>query len=159
MVATIAVLMILGTMAMPLARNAVKRHREAELRRDLNVMCAAIDRYHRYAMRGAIEPWDPDWEFYPPDLDTLVEGVELNSSSGKPRTEKFLREIPLDPMTGDRTWGMRSYQQDPEETTWDAKNIWDVFSLSPGTALDGSAYSEWGCEDTSPNEPGINPRW
>ena len=159
MVATISVLFILVTMAMPLARNAVKRHREAELHRALNVMCSAIDRYHRLAQRGAIKPWDPDWEFFPPDLETLVEGVEMNSPGGKPRTEKFLREIPVDPMTGKQEWGQRSYQQDATETTWDGQNLWDVYTLSSGIALDGSNYSDWGCEDTAPNEPGINPRW
>jgi general secretion pathway protein G len=147
MICTIAVLAILATVAMPLARNAVQRSKEAELRRDLEVMCAGINRYHQYAMAGAIPAWDPDWDYYPPDLDSLVEGIELNAAqSGKTQVQQFLREIPVDPLTGDRTWGYRSYQMESDDTTWDGANVFDVYSLSTGTALDGSSYSTWGCE-------------
>ncbi|PYT07501.1 MAG: general secretion pathway protein GspG [Acidobacteria bacterium] len=153
----VALLLVLATIAMPLARNTVQRHKEAELRRDLNVICAAIDRYHQYAITGAIKPWDPDWEGYPPDLETLVEGVEITGTAtgGRQKVVKILREIPVDPLTGERTWGLRSYQMDPDTKGWDQKNVWDVYSLSSGTALDGTSYSDWGCEDTSPGEPGF----
>jgi general secretion pathway protein G len=156
-VCAMAVLIILTTLAMPLARNAMQRRKEAELHRALNVMCAAIDRYHRYALNGAIKPWDPEWEGYPPDLETLVEGVEVAGQTGKQRTEKLLREVPEDPLTGERTWGLRSYQNEPDEG-WDGKNVYDVYSLSQGTALDGTNYNEWGCEDVSHNEPGFSLR-
>src|SRR5438093_11537541 len=77
----VALLLILATIAMPLARNTVQRHKEAELRRDLNVICAAIDRCHQYASTGAIKPWDPDWQAYPPDLETRVERVEITGTA------------------------------------------------------------------------------
>jgi len=159
-VCAIAVLLILVTLAMPLARNAVQRRKEAELHHAMRIMCTAIDRYHRYALSGIIKPWDPDWEGYPPDLETLVEGVELigTGSGARPKVEKFLREIPMDPMTGERTWGLRSYQMDSDDDGWDGKNVYDVYSLATGTALDGTLYSEWGCEDTSPLEPGFQIR-
>ena len=150
MICTIAVLAILATVAMPLAQNAVQRRKEVELHRDLEVMCAGINRYHQYALAGAIPSWDPDWNYYPPDLDSLVEGIELNAAqSGKTQVEAFLREIPVDPLTGERSWGYRSYQMDPDDTTWDGANVFDVYSLSAGTALDGTEYSTWGCEGTT----------
>jgi general secretion pathway protein G len=144
MVAAIAVLAILTTVAMPLGRNAMIRKREAELRRDLSLMRAAIDRYHYAALLGAIKPWDPDWQQYPPDLETLVEGVETTAAeAGRTRVEKFLREIPVDPMTGEADWVLRSYQNEPDDTAWDGENLFDVRSASPGIALDGTNYSDW----------------
>jgi general secretion pathway protein G len=138
------VLAVLALMAMPLGKNALQRRKEWELRRALSVMRNAIDRYHEFAVVGRIQPWDPDWEFYPPDLETLVEGVEVaGTQGGEPRVERFLREIPEDPMTGERAWGLRSYQMDPDETSWDGANLYDVYSLAPGIGLNEMPYSEW----------------
>jgi len=143
-VCAIALLAILATIAMPLGRNAAVRRREAELRVSLATMRRAIDRYHQLASTGAIQPWDPDWEYYPPDLETLVEGIEVSSpQAGQVKVEKFLRDIPIDPMTGERDWSLRSYQMDPDDTSWDGKNVFDVRSLSTGVALDGTLYSDW----------------
>ncbi len=144
MAAALAVLAILTTVAMPLGRNLLIRQRETELRHALTIMRAAIDRYHQAALVGAIKPWDPDWQQYPPDLETLVEGVELTAAeSGRTRVEHYLREIPVDPMTGTPDWILRSYQMDADDTAWDGQNVFDVRSSSTGTALDGTNYSDW----------------
>jgi general secretion pathway protein G len=192
-----AILLILASAAMPVARYTVKRQKEAELHRELREMRDAIDRYKDAADRNLIRV-EAGSEGYPPDLDTLVKGVDLTSqqgagipgatSPGQPivpstgfgggafgnsfgssvgssfgqtqsgrnqgsnssnlgqdliRHVRFLRRIPVDPMTGKAEWGMRSVQDDPESTSWGGKNVFDVFSLSTSTALDGSKYSDW----------------
>jgi general secretion pathway protein G len=144
MVATVVILLCVTSVALPLSVNAVRRGKELRLRRALNSMRAAIDEYNKYAKANAIQAWDPDWEMYPKDLDMLVEGVEVTMpNSPTPKTVQFLRQIPVDPMTGQATWGTRSYQDDPGETSTGGENLYDVYSLSMATALDGSLYSEW----------------
>lgn len=194
-----AILLILASAAMPVARYTVKRQKEAELRRELREMRDAIDRYKDAADRNLIRV-EAGSEGYPPDLDTLVKGVDLTAqqgggipgatSPGQPivpstgfggalgnsfgssssnsfgsssfgqtqtpgqnnssnlgqdliRHVRFLRRIPVDPMTGKAEWGMRSVQDDPDSTSWGGKNVFDVFSLSTNTALDGTKYSDW----------------
>ena len=137
MIAAITILMILTGMAVPLARVTIKRERERELRHDLWQLRDAIDRYKDAADRGAFQIKIGS-EGYPPDLDTLVEGVDV---SGKKL--KFLRHIPVDPMTGSAEWGMRSMQDDPTSDSWDGNNVFDVYTKSTGTALDGSKYKDW----------------
>ena len=200
-----AILLILASAAMPVARYTVKRQKEAELRRELREMRDAIDRYKDAADRNLIRV-EVGSEGYPPDLDTLVKGVDLtaqqgagipgatspgqpivpstgfggafgnsfgNSSSnsfsssfGQTQTQpgqtqtpgqnnssnlgqdlirhvRFLRRVPVDPMTGKAEWGMRSVQDDPDSTSWGGKNVFDVFSQSTSTALDGTKYSDW----------------
>jgi len=140
------ILMILATAALPLTRVTIKRGREVELRRELREMRDAIDRYKDKADRGLIKV-EADTEGYPPDLDTLVKGVQVggNAPGGTVagETVRFLRRIPQDPMTGRSEWGMRSARDDPGTSSWGGKNVFDVYSLSQGTALDGTKYADW----------------
>jgi general secretion pathway protein G len=173
-----AILLILASAAMPVARYTVKRQQEAELHRELREMRDAIDRYKDASDRNLIRV-EAGTEGYPPDLDTLVKGVDVVSQTGagitgattpgQPlvpstgfggafgqtsgqsgsagqdliRHVRFLRRIPVDPMTAHAEWGMRSVQDDPDSTSWGGKDVFDVFSLSTGTALDGTKYSDW----------------
>src|SRR5258708_21642006 len=137
MIAAITILMILTGMAIPLARVTIKRERERELRHDLWEMRDAIDRYKDAAERGAFQI-KVGSEGYPPDLDTLVTGVDVNG-----KKLKFLRHIPIDPMTGNTEWGMRSMQDDPTSDSWDGNNVFDVYTKSAGTGLDGTKYKDW----------------
>jgi general secretion pathway protein G len=131
------ILMILTTLALPLARFTVKRERERILRADLWEMRDAIDRYKDAADRNAFQT-KVDSQNYPPDLETLVKGVDV---SGK--KIRFLRKIPVDPMTGNTEWGLRSMQDDPESDSWGEQNVFDVYTKSMDTALDGTKYKDW----------------
>jgi general secretion pathway protein G len=138
------IILILASAVMPLARVATVRMKEAELRRALREIRTAIDRYKDAVDQGRIGGTDvkAGSEGYPPDLDVLVEGVTpLNDASG--RKLKFLRRIPVDPMTQDADWGRRAYQDDPDSTSWGGGNVFDVYSKSGGTALDGTKYRTW----------------
>ena len=135
-----SILLILSTAAMPLAKFTVKRQRESELRQDLRDMRNAIDRYKDLSDRNLIRV-EVGSEGYPPDLETLVKGVQLGA--GNDRKIRFLRRVPIDPMTGRADWGLRAIQDDPDSTGWGGKNIFDVYSKSQGTALDGTKYSDW----------------
>jgi general secretion pathway protein G len=137
LIAAMTILVILTGMAIPLARLNVKREKERELRRDLWEMRDAIDRYKDAADRGAFQI-KLGSEGYPPDLDTLVNGVDV---AGK--KVRFLRKIPVDPMTGKTEWGMRSMQDDPESESWGGQNVFDVYTKSEGTAFNGTKYKEW----------------
>lgn len=135
-----AVLVVLAGVALPVAKYSVKRAKEAELRAALRQMRNAIDEYKRYSDAGLL-PVDLGADGYPPDLETLVEGVDL---VGQIDTKaRFLRRIPLDPMTGDYEWGLRSYQDDWDSTSWGGENVFDVYSLSEGVGLNGIPYYEW----------------
>ena len=138
------ILIILASAVMPLAKVTVQREREAELRRALREMRTAIDKYKDASDMGQIGGFDNKVgsEGYPPDLDTLVEGVtRMNDASGTKL--KFLRRIPRDPMTNSTEWGLRSYQDKPDSTSWGGQNVFDVYSKSDGTALDGTKYKDW----------------
>ncbi|HEY1400925.1 MAG TPA: type II secretion system protein [Terriglobales bacterium] len=132
-----AILLILTGLAIPLVRVTIQRERERELRYDLWMMRDAIDRYKDAADRGAFQI-KVGSEGYPPDLETLVTGVDV---AGKKL--KFLRKIPIDPMTGQAEWGMRSMQDDATSDSWGGQNVFDVYSKSQGTALDDSKYKDW----------------
>ena len=132
-----AILVILTGMAVPILKNTVQREREQELRTALWTLRDAIDRYKDAADRGSFQI-KVGSEGYPPDLDTLVNGVDV---AGKKL--KFLRRIPVDPMTGKAEWGMRSMQDDPTSESWGEQNVFDVYSKSQGTALDGTKYKDW----------------
>lgn len=182
LIITCAILIILASAALPAARFTVQRRREAELRYDLREMRDAIDRYKDAADRNLIRV-EVGTEGYPPDLDTLVKGVDLVSqattgtnatagigttlpgqsaaaaaqgltpSTGSINTSgtgndlirhvRFLRSIPVDPLTGKADWGKRSVQDDPDSSSWGGKDVFDVFSVSTGMALDGTKYSDW----------------
>jgi general secretion pathway protein G len=138
------ILIILASAVMPLAKVTVQREREAELRRALREMRTAIDKYKEAGDMNQIGGFDNKVgsEGYPPDLETLVEGVtRMNDASGTKL--KFLRRIPRDPMTNSTEWGMRSYQDRPDTTSWGGQNVFDVYTKSDGTALDGSKYKDW----------------
>jgi general secretion pathway protein G len=139
-----AMLMILASAILPLAKVTMQRQREVELRRALREMRVAIDHYKDAADQGLIGATDlkAGAEGYPPSLDVLVEGVSVaNDASG--RKLKFLRRIPFDPMTKSTDWGLRSYQDDPDSTTWGGQSVFDVYTKSEGTGLDGTKYKDW----------------
>jgi len=139
-----AIVLILASAAMPLARVTVQRQKEVELRRVLREMRTAIDKYKDAVDTGQIGSTDVKTgsEGYPPDLQALVDGVTAaNDASG--RKLKFLRRIPIDPMTRTADWGLRSYQDRADATSWGGQNVFDVYSKSTGTALDGSRYRDW----------------
>ena len=133
-----AILMVLSSAALPIAKYSIIRQREAELHRDLREMRDAIDRYKDAADRNQIRV-EVGSEGYPPDLETLAKVVNLSGD----RKIRFLRKIPVDPMTGSAEWGLRAVQDDPDSTSWGGKNVFDVYSKSTGTALDGTRYSDW----------------
>jgi len=132
-----AILAILTGMALPLARLSIKREKEHELRYDLWQMRDAIDRYKDAADRNAMQT-KVDSMGYPPDLETLVNGVNMGG-----KKVRFLRKIPVDPMTGNTDWGLRSLQDEPASDSWGGQNVFDVYTKSEGTALDGTKYKEW----------------
>ena len=139
-----AIIIILASAVMPLAKVTATRQREAELRRSLREMRTAIDKYKDAADLGQISALElkVGAEGYPPDLQTLVDGVSItNDATG--RKLKFLRRIPVDPMTGSVEWGMRSYQDDPDAARWGGQNVFDVFTTFDGKALDGTKYRDW----------------
>jgi general secretion pathway protein G len=139
-----SILLILASAVMPLAQVTSQRQREAELRRSLREMRTAIDRFKDAVDAGNIAQTqlEPGSEGYPPDLETLVEGVPAaNDASG--RKLRFLRRIPVDPMTSSTEWGLRSYQDRPDATSWGGQNVFDVYTTNSATALDGTRYSDW----------------
>ena len=143
LIATATILIILASAILPTAKVMRIRTKEMELRRELRSLRGAIDAYKLAVDQGRIGGTDVKVgsEGYPPDLETLVEGV---SQVGRLDTKlKFLRRVPVDPMTGKAEWEMRCYQDDEDDTSWCGQNVYDVFSTSQGTALDGSKYSEW----------------
>jgi general secretion pathway protein G len=133
----VAIVAILASAAIPIARFQVKREKERELRRDLWEMRDAIDRYKDAADKGAMQI-KADSLGYPPDLETLVNGVDIQD-----KKVKFLRRIPVDPMTGTAEWGLRSNQDDADSDSFGGQNVFDVHTKSQGTALDGTKYSTW----------------
>jgi general secretion pathway protein G len=137
LIITVAIVAILASVAVPIARFQVKRAKERELRRDLWEMRDAIDRYKDAADKGAFQTKADSYN-YPPDLESLVNGVEAQG-----KKVKFLRKIPVDPMTGTAEWGLRSNQDDPDSDSFGGQNVFDVHSKSYSTALDGTKYSTW----------------
>lgn len=140
----VTILLILASAVLPLAQVTSQRQKEGELRRNLREVRTAIDKFKDAVDTGQIPTTElrPDNEGYPPDLDTLVEGVAAaNDASG--RKLKYLRRIPIDPMTNSNEWGVRSYQDKPDSTSWGGQNVFDIYSKSGGTALDGTKYRDW----------------
>lgn len=137
LIVAIVILMVLTSMAVPYVQITIKREKERELRYDLWNMRDAIDRYKDASLRGAFQV-KVGSEGYPPDLETLVNGVDVGG-----KKMRFLRKIPTDPMTGRQEWGMRSVQDDPNSESFGGQNVFDVFSKSEGSALDGTKYKDW----------------
>lgn len=145
MLVTLTIVAILAGAALPLAKFTIKRQKEIELKRNLRLMREAIDAYKKMADEKKFE-FDEETEGYPPDLDILVEGIEIKESvegNEVERIHKFLRRIPMDPMTNSLEWGKRSYQDDLESDAWGGENVYDIYTKSPGIALDGTKYREW----------------
>jgi general secretion pathway protein G len=138
------ILLTLASAALPIARATIRHKREEELHRALREMRTAIDRYKDAADKNLIRV-EVGTEGYPPDMETLVKGVTLSAIGGKQteRRLRFLRKIPVDPMTGRAEWGLRSVQDDPDSSSWGGQNVFDVFSHSQGTAVDGTRYADW----------------
>ncbi|HZT71975.1 MAG TPA: type II secretion system protein [Terriglobia bacterium] len=139
MIAAMTIMLLLTTIALPVAGIVVRREKEQELREDLRMMRNAIDRYKDFADRGMI-PVEMDTYGYPPTLETLVKGVPLKGSKDR---YKFLRKIPVDPMTGNTDWGLRSMQDDPDSGSWGGQDVFDVYSKSQGVGLNGVPYADW----------------
>lgn len=137
LIIVIAILSILAMAALPVARFEVKRRKERELRRDLWAMRAAIDAYKDAADKGGIQT-KADSNNYPPDLQTLVDGVDIQDHK-----VRFLRSVPVDPMTNSADWGLRANQDDPTSDSFGGQNVYDVYTKSQGTGLDGTKYSTW----------------
>jgi general secretion pathway protein G len=139
-----AVMMILASAALPIAKISIRRQKEVELHRSLREMRTAIDDFKRWADAGRISTLGVNLgsDNYPPSLEILVEGVPYsNDASG--RKKKFLRRIPVDPMTGKADWGLRSYSDNPDASVWGGQSVFDVYTKAPGTGLDGSKYRIW----------------
>ena len=135
-----AILLILSSAALPIAKYTVIREKETALRRDLLEMRDAIDRYKEAADRNQIRV-EIGSEGYPPDLATLAKPIQLGANGDM--KIRFLRKIPVDPMTGRADWGLRAVQDDADSRVWGGKNVFDIYSVSTGTALDGTKYSDW----------------
>jgi general secretion pathway protein G len=140
LIVTVFVVSILVGLAVPLARNSIKRQKEVELRTALREIRTAIDKYKDASDRGFIMV-KVDTEGYPETLQILVDGVQMVGTVDKKL--KFLRRIPVDPMSNTAEWGQRSYQDDPKATSWGGQNVFDVYTKSEGTAFDGTKYKEW----------------
>jgi general secretion pathway protein G len=140
LVMVVACILILTAAIVPVTRFNFQRQRELELKEALRTMRSAIDDYKRLSDQGLI-PVDLGTEGYPKSLEVLVEGVDLVGQVKKKR--RFLRKIPVDPMTQKAEWGLRSYQDEPDSTSWGRQNVYDVYSLSDGTALDKTKYKDW----------------
>jgi len=144
LVVVTGILMVLASAALPLARVSMKRQREADLHRALREVRTAIDQFKDLADRGGIAQTELSLggENYPANLDMLVEGVLLaNDATG--RRKKFLRRIPIDPITGTTDWGKRSYQDAPDSKVWGGQSVYDIYTKSDGKALDGTKYKDW----------------
>jgi general secretion pathway protein G len=139
LITAIAIILLLTTMALPVARTEVKEQKEVELRRDLREMRNAIDRYKDFSDQGLIPP-SLEGFGYPPSLQALVNGVKIKGTDVR---YKFLRRIPRDPMTGHRDWGLRCMQDSPNSQSWCGHDVFDVYSESQGTALNGTHYDHW----------------
>jgi len=150
MVVTLSILALLTLVAVPVIQTSVKREKESELRQSLRMIREAIDQYKKLADEKKIKVESESYG-YPPDLETLVKGVEIEEevadSSGRKTQKKvlvrFLRKIPIDPMTGSTDWGLRSYQDEPDSDNWGGENVYDIYTKSQATALDGTKYRDW----------------
>ena len=140
LIITVTIIGILAALAVPLAKNSIQREREFALRQALREMRTAIDKYKDASDRGLI-PVKLNTEGYPESLDVLVEGVQMMGAVDKKM--KFLRSIPVDPMTNSTMWALRSYQDDPKVDSWGGQDVFDVHTKSGGIALDGTKYKEW----------------
>src|SRR5580704_11319402 len=141
LIVAVAIMMILTSMALPLAAMRVRREKERRLRAALDEIRHAIDQYKDHADKNEFGPLKVGTEGYPETLEILAEGVKIANQPDK--KVKFLRKIPIDPMTNTREWGKRSMQDDPKSTSWGSQNVFDVYTTSYEKASDGTPYSDW----------------
>jgi len=141
LITTMTIMVILAGVALPVAHTMERRRRELELRQTLREVRTAIDEYHLVIQRVPTAQVEADDEGWPDDLEILVEGIDLGLPSGL--RARFLRRIPKDPMTDDVEWGRRSSKQEPDADSWDRSHVYDIFTLSEATALDGTEYRTW----------------
>jgi len=142
LVIVVFIISVLATVAIPMVETSVKREKEIELRRDLRTLIDAIDEYKAFVTQNNIQV-DEETYGYPPTLEDLVKGIEYRDKDNKDKVKKFLRTIPIDPMTHSIEWGLRSYQDKPDDTSWGGENVWAVYTKSERRALDGTYYKEW----------------
>ena len=144
LLAALGVMLVLTSIAIPLKRWDDKRRREEYLHMTLESIRGAIDQYKKMVDDGLIQQKDVDQRGYPRDLEELVDGVDVSDpTTGETHKMRFLHQIPADPITGEAEWGLRSYQDDWDSTSWGGENVWDVYSLSELKALDGTYYKDW----------------
>ena len=141
LIVAFTIMLVLTSMAVPLARSKVRAERERELRAALGEVRDAIDKYHDLNMVGYFGPVKEGTDWYPENLEMLVEGVKRNNAEGTKM--KFLRRLPRDPFTGKNEWGLRSDQDDSKSMSWGGQNVFDIYSKTTGKGSDGTAYSEW----------------
>lgn len=142
MIIVAVIIAVLAAVAIPMAETSVKREKELELRRSLRIIRTAIDDYKKFVEENNIK-MDEDTYNYPEELEDLVKGIEYKDDKAEEKIKKFLRSIPIDPMTNSTEWGMRSYQDKRDENSWGGENVWDVYTKSERKALDGTYYKDW----------------
>ena len=140
MITTVTVLLILASAVVPMAKNGIRRQKELELRRDLREVRLAIDAYKTQVDQQKIKPPPLENKGYPESLDVLVEGAPM---MGKTMKIRFLRRIPVDPFLGKAEWGLRSIADEPDSTSWGGGNVFDIYSMAPGTGMNGIPYRQW----------------
>lgn len=142
LIIVVVIISVLAAVAVPMVETSIKRGKEIQLRRHLRIIRSAIDEFRDFVEKNKIT-LDEDRYGLPESLEELVIGIEYRDKSNKPRVKKFLRRIPMDPLTNSPDWGLRSYQDKPNSRRWGGQNIWDVFTKSEKKALDGSEYRDW----------------
>ncbi len=143
MLIVIVIISILAAVAVPMVETSVKREKEIQLRRSLRAIRTAIDDYKKFIEENKIKVDDEDTYNYPPKLEDLVEGIEYQDKKNNDKIQKFLRRIPLDPMTNSYEWGLRSYQDERDASSWGGENVYDVYTKSTRKALNGTEYKDW----------------
>lgn len=142
MIIVVVIIAVLAAVAVPMMETSIKREKEIELRRNLRILRSALDEYKKFVEENKIKK-DKETYNYPEELDELVEGLEYKDKKGDEQLKKFLRKIPIDPMTNSFEWGLRSYQDERDDSSWGGENIWDVYTKSERKAMDGTYYKEW----------------
>ncbi|MCX6582775.1 MAG: prepilin-type N-terminal cleavage/methylation domain-containing protein [Candidatus Aminicenantes bacterium] len=142
MIVVVVIIAVLAAVAVPMVETSVKREKEIELRRSLRTIRTAIDDYKKFVEDNNIK-MDEDTYNYPEELEDLVKGIEYKDEKAEEKIKKFLRSIPIDPMTNTTEWGMRSYQDKRDENSWGGENVWDVYTKSERKALGGTYYKDW----------------
>lgn len=142
LIIVVFIISVLAAVAVPMVETSIKREKEIQLRRNLRTIIEAIDEYHDFVIKNNVK-FDEDTYGFPETLEDLINGVEYRDKQNELRVKKFLRRIPVDPMTNSYEWGMRSYQDKPDDSSWGGENVWYVYTTSERKALDGTYYKDW----------------